>query len=202
MAYGNMARIAEGRGDHGEKEKYLAKYKELIRQAPLSFQAGLFYLSTGMNENIHGNYEAAKALFEEGLSIFNQIRNWNFQLIMTSELGHIARHTGKISEAKKIYAETLKGWQNMGNRAAIANQLECFAFIGILEEEPRRAARLLGVAEYLRGKVQAPMTDYEQIEYDQFVVQLHSMLSEIELNSLWTEGRSMTMEQAIQLALE
>jgi tetratricopeptide (TPR) repeat protein len=201
MAYQNRARIAEGKGNQIEKEKYRAKYKDLVRQAPLSFQAGLFYLSTGMTENIQGNYESAKALFEEGLNVFKHIRNWNFQLIMTSELGHIARHSGKISEATMIYCETLKGWQNMGNRAAIANQLECFAFIAMTEEEPQRATILFGAAESLREKVQAPMTDYEQIEYDQFIIQLRSMLSGAELNSLWADGRSMTMEQAIQFAL-
>jgi len=201
MAYQNRARIAEGRGNQIEKEKYRAKYKDLVRKAPLSFQAGLFHLSTGMTENIQGNYETAKALFEEGLNVFKHIRNWNFQLIMTSELGHIARHSGKISEAKKIYCETLKGWQNLGNRAALANQLECFAFIAMTEEEPQRAAILFGAAESLREKVQAPMTDYEQIEYDRFIIQLRSMLSEAELNSSWADGRSMTMEQAIQFAL-
>ncbi len=201
MAYQNRSRIAESKGDHAEKEKYRAKYKEMIQQAPLSFQAGLFYLSTGMTENIHGNYETAKALFEEGLKVFNQIRNWNFQLIMTSELGHVARHSGKINEAKKIYTETLKGWQNMGNRAAIANQVECFALIAITEEEPQRAAKLFGAAESLREKVHAPMTDYEQIEYDRFMIQLGSMLSESELQALWLEGKSMSMEQAIRMAL-
>ncbi len=202
MAYQNRARIAAANGDQAEKEKYLAKYKELIRQAPLSFQAGLFYLGTGMDENIHGNYEAAKVLFEEGLSVFNQIRNWNFQLIMTSELGHNARHTGKISEAKKIYRETLKGWQNMGNRAAMANQLECFAFIAITEEKPQRAAILFGAAEYLRDKVQSPMTDYEQVEYDRSISRLRSMLPESDFNNFWAEGRSMSMEQVIEFALE
>lgn len=201
MAYQNKSRIAETRGDHLEKEKYRTKYKDFVRQAPLSFQAGLFYLGTGMTENIQGNYETAKALFEEGMNVFKHIRNWNFQLIMTSELGHIARHTGKISEAKKIYLETLKGWQNMGNRSAIANQLECFALIAITEEGPQRAAILFGAAEGLRDKIQAPMTDYEQVEYDRSIIQLRTMLPETEFNSLWSEGRSMTMEQAIEMAL-
>jgi predicted ATPase/class 3 adenylate cyclase len=202
MAYQNRSRIAEGKGNQIEKEKYRAKYKDLVRQAPLSFQAGLFYLSTGMTENIQGNYETAKALFEEGLNVFKHIRNWNFQLIMTSELGHIARHSGKINEAKTIYGETLKGWQNMGNRAAIANQLECFALIALAEEEPQRAAILFGAAEALREKVQSPMTDYEQVEYDRSIIQLRYMLPETEINSFWVEGRSMTMEQAIQFVLK
>lgn len=201
MAYGNMARIAEGKGDRGEKEKYMAAYKEVIREAPLSFQAGLFYLGMGMNERVHGNDEAAKTYFEDGLNIFKLLRNRNFELIMKSELGHVARHMGKIGDAKKIYNETLLGWQDMGNRPAIANQLECFAFLA-LEEEPPFAAKLFGAAEALRETANSTMTDYEQVEYDQCVSQLRSLLAEIEFHTFWTEGSSMTMDQAIMLALQ
>jgi len=87
-------------------------------------------------------------------------------------------------------------------RAAIAHQLECFAFIAIADEEPERAIKLFSAAEALREKINSQMTDYEQIEYDQSIAQLRSMLAEMEFNSLWAEGRAMTMEGAIALALE
>jgi hypothetical protein len=201
MAYQNMVRVAESRGDHSGKEKYLAKLKELVRETPLSLPSGLFYLGMGHNETAQGNLGAAKVNFEEGLSIFRHLRHPGFQLVMTSEIGLTTRRMGNISVAKKIYKETLRGWQNTGNRGAIANQLECFAFVAIAEEEPERAARLLAAAESLREQVQSLMTDYEQIEYGRFVSRLRSMLPENELQFLWAEGRSMTMEQAFQLAL-
>jgi tetratricopeptide (TPR) repeat protein len=201
MGYQNMARLASNRGDHVKKNLYLAKFKELVQKAPVSFQAGLFHLGTGMNEKSLGNYEAAKSHFEDGLEIFKQIRNKNFELVMSSELGHVARHTGNMAEAIRIYRDTLGGWQNLGNRGAIANQLECFAFIAIIQQEPQRAAKLLGAAEALREMVQSPMTEYERLEYDQSVATLQSMLPAAEFEALWADGRSMNTEQAIQLAL-
>jgi len=45
------------------------------------------------------------------------------------------------------------------------------------------------------------MTDQERVEYDQSVTQLRAMLTEMEFNALWAEGRAMMMEQAIQFAL-
>lgn len=45
------------------------------------------------------------------------------------------------------------------------------------------------------------MTGQERVEYDQSVTQLRTMLAEAEFNALWAEGRSMTMEGAIQFAL-
>jgi hypothetical protein len=61
---------------------------------------------------------------------------------------------------------------------------------------------LFGAAEALRERVHAPMTDNERSKYDQFMAQLRATLvPEVEFNSFWAEGRAMTLEQAIQLAL-
>ena len=202
MAYQNMVSIAAQKGDLGEKEKYFGKLKELMRDAPTSFQSGIFFLGIGLDESVNGNYETAKQIFENGQNIFRRLRNRNFQTIFSSELGHIARHTGDVTQAKKIYKETLANWQDLGNRAAIAHQLECFGFLAIADEEPQRAIKLFSAAEALRERIQSLMDEHEEIEYDQFVTRLRSMLAETEFNALWAEGRAMMMEQAIEFALQ
>ncbi len=202
MAYLCMATIAAKKGDEVGKQKYLGKLKETTSEATDSFQAGVFLLSIGMTESAHGNYLAAKQIFEDGRNIFKRIRNIGFQRIMQSELGHIARHTGNLGEAKAIYQGTIRAWRESGNRGAIANQLECFGFLAITGEEPQRAIKLFSTAQALREKAQSPRTEQEQIEYDQSVAQLRAMLPETEFNALWAEGRAMTMEQAIQFALD
>ena len=185
-----------------ETQKYYGKLKEMATDAPDSYLVGFLFMGMGLNESAHGHYNAAKQVFEDGLSLFQRIRNPGFQRIMQSELGHVARHIGSLDEAKAIYRETIRGWQEAGNRGAIANQLECFAFLAIAEEEPHRAAKLLGAAEALRDKAQSSMTDLEQVEYDQSVARLRAMLAETEFKALWAEGRAMTLDKAIQYALE
>ncbi len=202
MATMNMARVASLRGALDEKQKYLALVKERLQGAPLALQSGMFYLTMGFDERWQGNLELAKQHYENGLNIFRRLRNKNFEYVMRSELGHVARTEQDFMQAKEIYRQTILGWQELGARPAIAHQLECFAFIAMAEEEPQRAAKLFGAGEALREKVQSPMSDNERVEYDQSVVQLRSMLAETEFISLWAEGRAMTMEQAIQLALE
>lgn len=201
MAYMNMARLAAEKGDENEKEMYFRKLREKIRETPGSFQGGIFFLGMGMDEKARGNHATAKKHFEDGLAIFKSLNNLNFQLTLRSELGHLERQAGNLTQARLIYRETIKDWQELGNRPAIAHQLECFGFLAIADEEPQRAIKLFGAAEALREKAQSPMTDHERVEYDQSVAQLRSMLPEAEFNALWEEGKSMTMEQAIQLAL-
>jgi tetratricopeptide (TPR) repeat protein len=201
MAYENMARLAAARGNVAEKDKYFAMLKEIIKDVPLSFQAGLFFLGMGVSERAAGNYETARQLIEDGLKVFERLQSRNFQNIMLSELGHIARQMGDLQRARDIYVQTLATWQDFGNRAAISHQLECFGFLAIADEEPHKATRLIGAADALREKTGNQMTDYERLEYDRALLQLQSMIPPEEFRSLWTEGRAMDMEAAIQLAL-
>ena len=202
MAYMNMARLSASKGDESEKERYIGKLRAMVHEMPKSFQISMFIPGIGMDERLRGNYDTARKIFEEGLELFKRLRSRNFVLVMRSELGHLERQTGNLAQARSIYQETIKGWQELGNRSAVAHELECFGFLAIHAEEPERAAKLLGAAEALREKIQSPMTDYERAEYGRAVARLRSMLAAEEFNALWTEGRSMTMEQAIEFALE
>jgi hypothetical protein len=174
----------------------------LVSEMPKSFQVSMFLFGLGMDERIRGNFDSARKSFEEAREAFRHVHSKYFVMVMSSELGHIERQKGNVMQARLIYRDTLKGWQDLGNRAAIAHELECFGFLAIHDEEPQRAVKLLGAAEALRERIQAPMTDYERVEYDQAVAKVRSMLTEKEFNALWAEGHTMTMEQAIAFALE
>jgi hypothetical protein len=100
-----------------------------------------------------------------------------------------------------VWREVRASWQDLGNRAAFSHQLECFGFLAIANEEPQQAIKLFGAAEAMRERIKSVMTDTELVEYQQAISQLRLMLPPAEFNSLWTEGRTMKMEQAIQLAL-
>ncbi len=54
----------------------------------------------------------------------------------------------------------------------------------------------------LRQGIDSRMNEYEKAEYDQEMAGLRSLLAESEFSSLWSDGRSMTMENAIDYALK
>ncbi len=201
MAIMNMGRIALMRGDMSESQKFFDMLKARLKDVPISFMSGLNFLGMGHEERDRGRLENAKVKFEEGRKIFRLLRHKGFETVMMAELGHIARIKGEIAESKQIYQQTIRRFQELGNRGAITHQLECFGFIALAEEEPQNTAKLFGAAEALREKIDSPMTDMERIEYEQSASQLRSMLPDADFNTLWAEGKSMTMEQAIQLAL-
>ena len=122
--------------------------------------------------------------------------------MIRSDLAHILRQEGKYPEALSSYRETILEWQRMGHRSAVAHQLECMAFIAKALEQTERAVRLLGAAEALRQKIEIDMTPPERDEYEKEVADLKANMDKNEFVSLWADGRSMTMYEAIELTLE
>ena len=155
----------------------------------------------GIGSRLQGRFDLARHYFEEGLKIFKHIGHKGMMAVLTSEIAHTQRALGDFVEAKKTYQETIKVFQDHGNLPAVAHQLECFAMIAIVEEEPQRATKLFGAADALRARTGHTRTAEEELEHVHFMRRLHAMFPEVEFNALWAEGKSLTMEQAIQLAL-
>ncbi|HNB41869.1 MAG TPA: tetratricopeptide repeat protein, partial [Anaerolineales bacterium] len=171
------------------------------KSGTIRIQSGFLNMGLGIGARSQGRYEVAQRHFEEGLRIFKHIGHKGMIAAMTSEIAHTQRALGNYAEAKQTYYETIKVFQDYGNRPSVAHQLECFAMIAIVEEEPQRAAKLFGAAGAIREMTGHRPTDEEQAEEAQFITRLHAMLPEAEFNALWAEGKSMTMEQAIEMAL-
>jgi tetratricopeptide (TPR) repeat protein len=201
MAYSSLARWATIHGNFQEAEKYVALAQALRKDGTISIGSGFLNLGMGIGARTQGRFDLAMRHFEEGLRVFKQIGHKGMVAGMTSEIAHTQRALGNYTEAKKTYQHTIKVYQDYGNRPAVAHQLECFAMIAILEEEPQRAAKLFGAAEAIREATGHKPTDEEQVEEAKFMSRLRSMLSEAEFSALWAEGRALTMEQAIAFAL-
>jgi len=79
--------------------------------------------------------------------------------------------------------------------------LECFGFIALAQNQNERALQLLAAADILREKGGTPMTPDEQVYFDGQLEVLRDKLDKIQFDSIWSKGCGMSMEQAIELAL-
>ena len=108
---------------------------------------------------------------------------------------------GDYTAAYSFFSDSLaqaRGWHKWG----IAWRLEGFAGLAAKEEEPKRAARLYGAAQVLLDSVGARLDPIDRLGYDQYVAIAREQLGDAAFAQAWAEGRAMTMEQAIDLALD
>jgi tetratricopeptide (TPR) repeat protein len=159
-------------------------------------------LGLGLDARIQGQPDDARAYFSQALRIAQRAGSRQFEVIMHSELAHLARSEGRLDEAKEGYLRLIRTWNDLGQWAAVANQLECLAFIALATDEPGRAVRLLGAAEALREGIRAPMRGYERVEYDQAVATLHEQMDAHSFARGWAEGRALNLERAIAYATD
>jgi len=108
-----------------------------------------------------------------------------------------------LEEASAIYRQTILSWQEQGHQAAVAHQLECFAYIAIVGEKYAFAAQLLGAAQIARERTNSLSTEQHEIyEKEQALRDLEVKIGRNELDRLIKKGEMMSLDQAVAFALE
>ena len=201
-AYDAMIHIYTVTDRKSEATRYYKKGIDLLKKAgvpvdPISTAVGL--TEDPFRDN---DLDGALKYMDNAIEIMTE-RNDKYGLTyMQSNFAHTLREHREFEKALIYYRRTIRLWQDWGHRAAIAHQLECFGFIAQALEDTSRAARLFGAAETIRNSINSLRTPSEQKEFEEVKSQLQVEMEEIEFNKAWEEGRSSTIEQAIEFALE
>lgn len=193
---------AEIQRDFTSAREFAQQSAPILREVGNPFFIATHVLGIAYITLAQGNYMEARVHLEESERLFRELDDKHMALGVQSERAHIERRLGHYPEATAIYHENILAWQELGHRASLAHEFECLAFIALAQSQFQRAARLLGAAEILRESLNSPMTALERIEYDQNVAALRSQLDEFDLAKAWTSGRSMTLEQVVEFAME
>ncbi len=89
------------------------------------------------------------------------------------------------------------------DRWGIAFALEGLAAVVVAVDSLLRAARIWGAAERLREEIGAPLPPNDRPRYDRRVAAVRAALQDdAAFDRAWREGRSFTLEQAMELALK
>jgi tetratricopeptide (TPR) repeat protein len=201
-AYDAMIHIHTQTDRKSEASRYHKKALDLLKKAgapvdPISTAVGLTE-----DPFIDNDLDGALKYMDNVIAIMTE-RNDRYGLtFMQSNFAHSLREHGEFDKALIYYRRTIRMWQDWGHRSAVAHQLECFGIIAQALEDPYRAARLFGAAESIRKTINSLRTPSEQNEFEQAKSQLQSQVGNREFNQAWNEGEAMTMEQAIEFALE
>jgi hypothetical protein len=109
----------------------------------------------------------------------------------------VAHAQGNEDQARACFTESLRLFQERGNKRGI---IECIAGLaGVVgaQGERERAARLLGATAAQFEAIGAAMWPADQIEYQRNVAALRAVLGEAGFAAAWAAGRALTLEQAI-----
>jgi len=197
-----MTHIYHLKGDDDEVYKYFTRIDAILKKAGIPtdpvYKSG-FLIEQAVKR---GDMDQAEKYMESILEIMLERRDNYMLATMQSMFAHALRQKGDLDKAAFYYRRTIRQWQERGHRAAVAHQLECFALIAMEQDQYARALKLFGAAEALREVSDSVRTPDEQEEFEDAKASLQSGMNQAEFNTVWEEGRSISMEQAIEFALE
>ena len=151
---------------------------------------------------MQGESAQALALLEESVVWLRHTKHQGLAWALY-RLGMVASAQGDDVRATAVLREALVLQQQSGvMKGVIVRSLERLAGLAARQQPPARAARLFGATETLREAIGAPMPPSERADYDRDVASARAQLDEATFATAWTEGRAMTLEQAIGIALD
>jgi len=115
----------------------------------------------------------------------------------------VSHDEGEIEAAKAQLREALTLEQTVGDRILTASTLEALAGLSLEFASPPDAARLWGAAQRLREEIGAPQELVLRRRCErQIAVARQVGRDDTAFDAAWSEGRAMSLEATVQLALK
>jgi hypothetical protein len=161
-----------------------------------------------------GDYRAARLAIEVGLALVRELGDKHGIVHLLHSLALTSRQERNLAEARSLYGESLQLRRELKDRRGIASTLlglgglavaHAVANKGEGEEtlgELERGVRLLGAAAALLEEIAAVPDIVDRVPYERDLRSAREELGEERFDKALEEGRAISMQQAIQLALE
>ncbi len=183
-------------------QAYLEESIRHARAAGLRSQEAQAIEILGVIASHRKDYDQAREHFWQSLNIYEEIGAPFNAILEKSNLAHLERQLGRYASALDYYRETIVAFRDIAQVGAVAHQLECFGFIALAQEADERALTLFAAADGLREKSSTPMTPDEQRYFDEQLGKVRQHIDPVRFGSIWSQGAAMSMDQAIQFALD
>ena len=197
----NLSRVYMAHGDFAAARSLLEESLSINRE--LRDQNGLANTLGNLGDVAvaEGDHHTARSFYEESLKLLRELGNQTGIASALNDLANVAIMQTDYATARSLIREALVVHRQTGGRRHAATSLESCASLISRVEKQEHAVRLWGAAERLREEIGSPLPANKQEEYKRDVAAVRRTLGENAFVSAWTEGRGMTMEQAIELAL-
>ena len=149
-----------------------------------------------------GDPQGARSLYEQSLERFKQFDDKAGIARCLCDLGNVACDGGDFAAARSLHQESLVIFGQLGDKQGIARVLEALVGLAAAQAEPERGLRLAGAACAVREALGAPLAPAERHRLERKLAGVRQALSEAAVTTAWAEGHSMTLERAMEYALQ
>ncbi|HLW48657.1 MAG TPA: tetratricopeptide repeat protein [bacterium] len=197
-----LAMIAESQGRYDPAQALLAESLSLGRQAGDKRRLAVCLNSIGEVARCQEDYETARRSYEESLALSRELQDARTIAITLGNLGHVALYLGDAARAASLFGEALSLARQLMYKLGIAEYLAGLGGVAAAEGRHDRAARLLGAAQEVLTLLGALLRPPDRAEYDRSIAAARAGLAPEAFAAAWADGTSMTLEHAVDYALQ
>ncbi len=189
----------------GDFERAEARFRNsLDRSRRHGYEYGIAFtlLGIGLLASFRDDHRSARRAYEESLSLHVKLGDaWGASAVR-NDLGWLDLEESEYQRATERFREGLHRYQELGDRAQIADTLDGLAAAAAERGQGERAVRLWSAIDAVRGTLVAPRSRPDAEDRERRLRHLRSGMDADLFRQLWEEGRRLTFDQAIVLALE
>ena len=149
-----------------------------------------------------GNLEEAAAILQHSLAYHREIGNAHQALFLDLwALGLLELTKGNRPLAESYLKEGVTTAAKGGLPVWLRWGFDALGYLAS-ETNPARAARLFGASERLREQLGTRLYPFEKDEYEKYTDLARARMDEAAWTAAWNAGRDMTLEKAVEYALQ
>ncbi|MGH2820683.1 MAG: ATP-binding protein [Actinomycetota bacterium] len=149
-----------------------------------------------------GDRDRARALHQDVARRARALGNERMEAFSLASLALIAVEENRIDDAVPMLKESYRMGQDIGDLPLIAFALDYFAAALAWRGRAEAAARLLAWVDALREEMGARVRPSDAVVTERTLGQVRAQIDEATFAAAWEEGRALTADEAVALAIE
>lgn len=198
----NLGSVALGQEDYARARQLYEESLTLERELGDRTGEAITLNGLGTAARFQGDDAAALSYHEQGLALQRELDERSGIAYSLGELGLLAANALDFGRGRAHLAESLAILRDMGDRQGIADGLERCAALEFREDLPERALMLYGASRALREALGAEASPSDRRRIQEDLSALWDDLGADGAAAVFAKGRAMSLERAIQLAME
>lgn len=198
----NLGIVAYEQGDFAVARALYEEFLAICRETSDRKGMGGALSQLGILARAQGDFAAAREFLNESLHIRRELGDKPGTAFALANLANVFFDEGNLDLSGRMSRESLVLLRELGDRGHICVALRDVASHVLTEGQTNRAARLYGAEQALRDLLGASISPRKRAPYEANLATLRRLLGESLFRAAWTLGQSLTLDQAIDLALQ
>lgn len=158
-------------------------------------------IALGEVARCQGDYETAEVHYGKSLVLAREVGDQETEAWSLHNQGYVAHQRGELRQAAALFEASLALFRKQGQKVGMVSCVAGLAAVAGAEKRFDQAAKLFGAVAGQIEAIRARLDLSDSIEHKRHLATVQAQLDEATFAVAWTEGRAMTLEQAVRYAL-